>query len=163
MPSLAALSKSSSTYLSLRALVEQKPFEIEYSYWRHKDMKLSYRGVNYDEAPSTLEVTEGEIGGMYRGQKWRYHYPRHVATPLPIHNLKYRGVPYGSDQLIATTPAKTGIIRNEREQILDEWTNLHLQNIRRSLEHRLQVAKANGDQNLIRLLEAEFKQMALPL
>jgi len=126
-------------------------------------MKLSYRGVNYDKAPSTLEVTEGEIGGMYRGQNWRYQYPRHIATPLPIHNLKYRGVPYGSGQPIATTSAKTDIIRNEREQVLDEWTNLHLENIRRSLEHRLQVAKANGDQNLIQLLEAESKQMALSL
>ncbi|NEQ19984.1 MAG: DUF4278 domain-containing protein [Microcoleus sp. SIO2G3] len=125
-------------------------------------MKLSYRGVNY-EAPSTLEVTEGEIGGMYRGQNWRYQYPRHIPTPLPIPNLKYRGVPYGSGQPIATTSTRTGIIRNEREQVLDEWTNLHLQNIRRSLEHRLQVAKANGDQNLIQLLEAESKQMALSL
>ena len=126
-------------------------------------MKLSYRGVNYDEAPSTLEVTEGEIGGMYRGRNWRYQYPRHIATPLPIPNLKYRGVPYGSGQPIATTSAKTGIIRNERQQVLDEWTNLHLQNIRRSLEHPLQVAKANGDQNLIQLLEAYSKHMVLSL
>ncbi|WZF21343.1 hypothetical protein WKK05_16905 [Nostoc sp. UHCC 0302] len=33
---------------------------------------------------------------------------------------------------------------------------VHRQNIQRSLEHRLQVARAKGDQTLIRQLEAEM-------
>ncbi len=41
-------------------------------------MKLSYRGVSYEIEPSTLEVTEGEVGGLYRGQAWRVYRP----TPL---------------------------------------------------------------------------------
>ncbi|MBR8833372.1 MAG: hypothetical protein DSM106950_04840 [Stigonema ocellatum SAG 48.90 = DSM 106950] len=34
---------------------------------------------------------------------------------------------------------------------------LHRQNIQKSLEHRLEVAKAEGDERLIRQLEAEVK------
>jgi hypothetical protein len=45
--------------------------------------------------------------------------------------------------------------------VLDELASSHLNNIRRSLEHRLRVAKAKGDDNLVQLLEAESKQMAL--
>nr|MDZ8009225.1 hypothetical protein [Nostoc sp. DedSLP05] len=33
----------------------------------------------------------------------------------------------------------------------------HRENIQRSLEHRLQVARAKGDEQLIRQLEAEMK------
>lgn len=40
-------------------------------------MKLSYRGVTYEPKPLTLEVTEGEIGGMYRGQ-------RKESSPTPV-------------------------------------------------------------------------------
>jgi len=35
----------------------------------------------------------------------------------------------------------------------------HRANIQKRLQHRLEVAKANGDQNLVRVLEDEMKQM----
>ncbi len=136
-------------------------------------MKFAYRGVNYEDQPSTLEVTEGEIGGMYRGQNWRFRYVRHIPEPLPTSNLKYRGVAYGSSEPTAAIPsrgfqsvadvaARTLSTRNKRE-LLEEMMSSHQKNIQRSLEHRLQVARANGDQNLIRLLEAESEQMTLSL
>lgn len=58
-------------------------------------MKLSYRGVSYEAEPQTVEVTEGEICGTYRGQAWRVHRyklsrPRYLA---PV-ELTYRGLPY---------------------------------------------------------------------
>lgn len=35
-------------------------------------MKFSYRGVNNEEAPSTLELTDSEITDLFRGQGfWR--------------------------------------------------------------------------------------------
>lgn len=37
---------------------------------------------------------------------------------------------------------------------------IHQANIRQKLEHRLQVARDCGDQNLIQLLEAEQRQVA---
>jgi hypothetical protein len=57
-------------------------------------MKLSYRGVNYENSSPMLEVIEGDIGGTYRGQNWRSHYLRHIPEPAPVHDLKYRGVAY---------------------------------------------------------------------
>jgi hypothetical protein len=58
-------------------------------------MRLSYRGASYEAEPSTQEVTEGEVGGLYRGQTWKVHHPtqqrRRFTTPRL---LSYRGVAY---------------------------------------------------------------------
>lgn len=135
-------------------------------------MKLTYRGVNYEGTPA-LEVTEGEIGGTYRGQQWKSHYVRHIPQPAPVHNLRYRGIAYRTgnsttavpkalEQPLAARLRQTLVTRNKRE-VLDELTNNHMKNICRSLEHRLAVAKAKGDNNLVQLLEAESEQMACPL
>ncbi|HBB33372.1 MAG TPA: hypothetical protein DDZ80_21875 [Cyanobacteria bacterium UBA8803] len=135
-------------------------------------MKLSYRSVKYEARPSVLEVTEGEIGGTYRGQQWRFHYPRHIPEPLPVHDLKWRGVAYRTGQATLTEPiqvaqavaiaaTKLTFTGGSHTKVVDETANIHLKNIQRSLEHRLQVAKAKGDENLVRLLEKESEQMAL--
>ncbi|NEQ81188.1 MAG: hypothetical protein F6K26_13345 [Moorea sp. SIO2I5] len=42
---------------------------------------------------------------------------------------------------------------------MDQSRKAHLATMRQTLEHRLEVAKAKGDQNLVRLLEEESKQM----
>jgi hypothetical protein len=131
-------------------------------------MKLSYRGNKYDNASSFLEVREGDIGGTYRGQTWRSHYVRHIPEPAPVHDLRYRGVAYRIGQAAVAMPtAAEGRCtlpvshRREREKELDEVSRMHLSNIRRSLERRMQVAKAKGDEKLVRLLEQE--KMAFPL
>lgn len=135
-------------------------------------MKLSYRGVNYEVEASMLEVTEGEIGGQYRGQPWRFHYVRHMPKPQTVHTLKYRGIPYRTDhspvedsrtaaQSTTSIPRRIPTSHRQRE-ILDELKSNHIRNIQRSLEHRLAVAKAKGDEQLIRMLEAESRDMALP-
>ena len=131
-------------------------------------MKLSYRGMKYDNASSFLEVTEGDIGGTYRGQTWRSHYVRHIPEPAPVHDLRYRGVAYRTGQAAVAMPTAAGARRTlpvshrrEREKELDEVSRMHLSNIRRSLERRMQVAKAQGDEKLVRLLEQE--KMAFPL
>ncbi len=38
-------------------------------------------------------------------------------------------------------------------------SEVHRANIQKRLEHRLEVARANGDQNLIRVLENELRQL----
>ncbi|MFP4100033.1 MAG: DUF4278 domain-containing protein [Coleofasciculus sp.] len=56
------------------------------------NVKLVYRGVNYDLSPAQVEVTEDEVIGKYRGQALRVHHlvkPPATSTLLP---LKYRGV-----------------------------------------------------------------------
>lgn len=136
-------------------------------------MQYTYRGVTYNREPLTLEVTEGEIGGTYRGQAWHNHYPRHVPELKPKPYLQYRGVAYSKRPYIQTGPRIACQIEPLRyavnaDQISDEavtHTNLaqqiHLENIRRHLEHRLQVAKEKGDRELIAILQQESQQLAL--
>lgn len=136
-------------------------------------MQYTYRGVTYDREPMSLEVTEGEIGGTYRGQAWQKRYPRHVPELKPKPYLQYRGVAYGKRPYIQTGPRVACQIEPLRysvspDRIHDEVvtrTNLsqqiHLENIRRHLEHRLQVAKEKGDRELIAVLQQESRQLAL--
>jgi len=135
-------------------------------------MKLSYRGVHYEGEPSTLKVTEGRIAGSYRGQSWRFHHPQYLPKLGSVDHLKYRGVAYRTGQ---ATPVKPRAVlqpltarwsfpwfnRPKRQPVQDEIVSTHLDNIQHSLEHRLRVARARGDENLVRLLEEE--KMALHL
>lgn len=119
-------------------------------------MQLTYRGVKYEPYPTALELTEGEIGAKYRGENWRHHYPRHIPVPQLVVELKYRGVAYCSgnsidDDVEASLPSS-------RPEVI-ALTKTHLANIRQNLAHRLQVARARGDRQLIRLLEAEAEQI----
>ena len=137
-------------------------------------MELTYRGVNYKPNPPALELTEGEIGGKYRGANWKHHYPRHIPVPQPMVDLKYRGVAYCTGDPVdveavflrrryasaeaSATPEEMSTV-GSRQRVMDKLTNTHLANIRQNLERRLQAAKAKGDRNLISLLEAEAKQI----
>lgn len=57
-------------------------------------MKLFYRGICYESQPSTLEVSEGEIGGTYRGNTWKVHKPKlFLRRQMPMERI-YRGVTY---------------------------------------------------------------------
>ncbi|MGK7875768.1 MAG: DUF4278 domain-containing protein [Xenococcaceae cyanobacterium] len=135
-------------------------------------MKLSYRGVSYEDELSILEANEGEIGGKYRGQNWRYRYPKHIPHLEPKLYMQYRGVPYSTHPIPKTegTPIPqskatrnfcTVPIRKQCKVVAQETAKIHLENICRNLERRLQVAKASGDENLVNLLENESKQLAL--
>ncbi len=48
--------------------------------------------------------------------------------------------------------------KNRRED-LKRTAEIHRANIQKRLQHRLEVARANGDQELIRQLEAEMQQL----
>lgn len=116
----------------------------------------SNRGVNA-EASSILEVTEREINSMHSRQSREFPYIRHIPEPQPINNRKFRPSAANST-IVAVVPATS-----KQLPVIDDLMHSHLNNIWRSLEHRLEVAKAKGDQKLVRLLEAESKQMMLTL
>lgn len=137
-------------------------------------MKRCYRGVHYDDTPSKIDVIEGEIGGTYRGQNWRFHYPRHIPEPPPTHNLKWRGARYqtGQPNTVKSTPVESPItmvgtrswfIHDSRQKAFQQTKITHLENMCQSLEHRLEVAREKGDQNLVRQLEKESEQISCPL
>ena len=142
-------------------------------------MELTYRGRCYDYDPPTLEMMEGEAGGLYRGCQWPVRYPRHIPVSQPSHRLQYRGVSYCShataenpvaDLELTTTPAaapakKTDVLLNYKPQTLMalDLETLHQNNICRSLQRRMKVAKAQGDRALMSLLEKESQDLTCAL
>jgi hypothetical protein len=55
-------------------------------------MKLSYRGSTYDYTPVTVDVTEGELAGKYRGLDWKFCNQKKAPVQQATVELKYRGV-----------------------------------------------------------------------
>ncbi len=47
------------------------------------------------------------------------------------------------------------IMNRNRHETFKQAAAAHRDNIQKSLQHRLEVARAKGDDNLVRLLEAE--------
>ena len=133
-------------------------------------MKLTYRGTNYENDISAVEMVEGEIGGKYRGQNWNYRYPRHIPVPEQAYNLKYRGVEYNTKRtqepevVVAKTvvePVRAIVpTRAKACTVVPDIATVHRTNLCNILDRRLQVAKAKGDERLLRLLESEAAQMA---
>lgn len=140
-------------------------------------MESTYRENNYEPNQFNVELIEGEIGAQYQGTNWKQKYPRHIRVPQPKINLNYRGVESTADNpidieamlqrenIVANSVAVSGknevvLTKSSRQQVLEELNETHLNNLRKNLERRLQVAREKGDENLIRLLEAEFEQIA---
>ena len=134
-------------------------------------MKLTYRGVSYDYRPTTLEITEKDILGRYRGQTIRRHCVTQALERPDVESvlLHYRGGTYGLLQATvrATTQSQEApaaacpVPTAQRSRLMEpDARHIHLENMRRSLERRLQAAQAKGDEHLINLLQQESN--ALP-
>lgn len=129
-------------------------------------MQLDDRANNYKFHPPHLELNQAEIGDIPCGT-WK-KFPRHIRAPQQ-YDLKYRqdGDCTGAIEkevppthLIAVPENdQPALNKSTRQQVLAELRSVHLNNIRRNLEHRLQVAREKGDENLIRLLSAELEQI----
>ena len=140
-------------------------------------MESTYRDNNYESNQFNVELVEGEIGVEHQGTNWKQKYPRHIRVPQPKIELKSPGAEcstgdlidieanqlrqnYIADDSVAVTKKNEVVLtKTKRQQLLEELNNVHLNNLRRNLERRLQVAREKGDENLIRLLEAEFEQL----
>jgi len=46
-------------------------------------------------------------------------------------------------------------MNNNRQEVLKKVAVTHRANLQKNLQHRLEVARTKGDENLVRLLEAE--------
>lgn len=131
-------------------------------------MKLSYRAAHYDYNPPTLEVSEGEILGKYRGAAWRCHTLQAVPVPQSSMTLKYRGAFYAPNEPADLYPAgvaqrvqrasKPSPVPNSLP-VLKELAQVHRSNLQRNLERRLDAAKQRGDQTLVAILEKERNQL----
>jgi len=136
-------------------------------------MKLCYRGVEYDYTPPVLEVSESEMLGRYRGRSLHFAYVKHVPFPQPEADLKYRGAQYHTsrhghiDAAVLPQEAAQELkfkpvfdsMATARRHLLQESARMHRENIRKSLERRLQVAQASGDSALVKQLQEEMHQL----
>jgi hypothetical protein len=136
-------------------------------------MKLCYRGAKYDYTPPVLEITESEVMGQYRGLPYHFSYVKHMPFPQPEADLRYRGVTYhtnrqGQVEAISSTPDAPPETRFRpvfdsmaaaRRSLLEESARIHQENIHRSLQRRMEVAQAKGDETLVRQLEEELHQL----
>ena len=57
-------------------------------------MKLSYRGVSYNQAHSEVATTETKIFGKYRGAVLKFHTAQKAPTNQHKNHCVYRGVHY---------------------------------------------------------------------
>lgn len=140
-------------------------------------MRLSYRGAQYHHEPTPVDLIDSGISGQYRGQTLNFAYPRHIPVPQPTIQLQYRGVPYrttATGKIESAAPVHPEMAAGEqavaiplpprsraRSLPVDDITaTVHLKNIRQRLQHRMDVAKANGDTNLLHELEKEMHLFA---
>jgi len=122
-------------------------------------MKLTYRGANYEYDIPTVDMLEGEVAGKYRGLNWNYRYPRHIPVPK-----KYGGISSTTKRdfqaLENVAAVHTAYSTVESSPTFADVAQVHRMHICNILDRRKQVAKAKGDERLMRLLEIEWKQMA---
>lgn len=150
-------------------------------------MKLVYRGASYEYNPASLEVREVDILRHYQSAHQRCHtlsesnYPliyrgaryttAQVAQSLASVTvsgtpqlLTYRGVQYirNANGIVEfARPAKASLAPKSITPAFVEATAVHHENLRRNMQHRLEIAKGEGNQNLVSQLEAESRQLAL--
>ncbi|AFZ46015.1 hypothetical protein Cyast_0031 [Cyanobacterium stanieri PCC 7202] len=129
-------------------------------------MKMSYRGNKYQSsAASLLEVKEGDIIGKYRGVECHQKLPRHIPQLQPKIYLKYRGIAYSSNPNAQPyfIPNETDVTPKEclpTETVVSEETKynlatVHLSNLRRNLERRMEVAQSHENYRLLAMLKKE--------
>jgi hypothetical protein len=141
-------------------------------------MEIRHHGVEHSLNPGSIDCSEGDRQGIYRGQSYEVPHPYNVPrfgqppVPQPIVSSIYRGVSYRAtstgtevvltqDQLKNSKPIPVPVQiqtpRASRPDQTEEATKLHRQNILRSLQRRMQVAQANGDRRLVQQLEQELQ------
>ncbi len=98
--------------------------------------------------------------------------PIHHSSPTPVQNTTYAplvGLPNVVGG-IAILIFLVAMVKNalfaasssNGQAVVAEWEDVHRANLLQNLEHRMQVARSQGNQDLIRLLEEERKQFVQP-
>ncbi|MDX2096710.1 MAG: DUF4278 domain-containing protein [Leptolyngbyaceae cyanobacterium bins.59] len=135
-------------------------------------MKLYYRGIAYDSDPEQRRPDQGNqipYELKYRGISYRVD-PTQTAveSPIPsIDNLTYRGVRYQVARLRDKVIIRSSAIKASATRLVAVpatfprryVAKVHHANVVENLSRRLQVAREHGDQQLVKLLEAEQRQI----
>lgn len=110
--------------------------------------QLTYRGVAY-QTTRKGEVLQLVGQPAVQGQQLASN----EATARP--KARQTSVFQALRKLAGDSPAASA-----RRELLKEATQVHKQSISRALEHRIEVARAEGNERLLRQLEAEMRQTA---
>jgi hypothetical protein len=139
-------------------------------------MRSSHRSASYQFDVPTLEVSESEILHPQTVGGWQCHT---VVSASPCLNLN----PEGAAKNLGSKDSgikNLGVADSHAHQsqplrsldrfelpaqghalnILQEVGRIHAVNIQRSLSHRVEMAKQQGDQRLLRALESESRAIA---
>lgn len=126
-------------------------------------MRLSYRGVGYEDTPPTIELTEGEIQGKCHGASWKCYTVAEIRIPQAPQRSGSQNSAYSQrdhSQIERTELSQTLPVYSTFN-VLQQLKRIHSANVYRSLEHRMQVAKDRGDYQLLRVLESELRETVL--
>jgi Domain of unknown function (DUF4278) len=143
-------------------------------------MKLIYRGNTYDYHPELTSDRTAPFKSInsyrtpytliYRGLSYTVD-PNHRAVEAPrptSYDLQYRGLTYHvtrDAQGVATMTTKAPGQAQAKAKATpaslprNNTAKVHKANLLQNVQRRLQVARERGDQELIRLLEAELNQL----
>ena len=122
-------------------------------------MKLTNRGIDSERTHgngsiSTLSLELNSEIGNHGQQDRNYRYPRHIYQRSPQLRQPCRvSAPTPADSIIESRLVFRG---SKQTQAI---AKTHLENVRRSLERQLQVAKESGNSYLVNLLENECEQI----
>jgi hypothetical protein len=64
-------------------------------------------------------------------------------------------------EIILNCVRKMSIMNKNRQQMITEAARAHRESLRRNLQHRLEVARAQGNDKLVRQIEAEAAYLHL--
>ncbi|MBE9187448.1 DUF4278 domain-containing protein [Microcoleus sp. LEGE 07076] len=121
-------------------------------------MQLTFPGANYEYDIPTVDTIQGQLAGKYQGKDWNYQYPRHIRVPNkyggPNSTTKQN---FQAQQDVAAASSAAAV---PSSPTVKEIAQVHRAHICSILDRRQQIAKAKGDERLLRLLEIESKQMA---
>lgn len=132
---------------------------------------MSYYFYKNNYESSNLEITDREITNTYQRQKFYPSYPRHMASVSIRSHQTGRHITNSNRLLPNTCHLVKSQPKVEKEtnialevlkyQLNDQKAKqTHFNNVRRSLEQRLQAAKISGNYHLVALLQKEFQQLA---
>ncbi|MGV0025915.1 hypothetical protein [Phormidesmis priestleyi] len=133
-------------------------------------MRPSRRSASYQFNVPTLEVRESEILRPQSSGGWQCHTAMAAShglnvtqaqTAMATKNSSVAGGPYSESRKMRTIDCFELPVRGRTLRILPEVGQVHTGNIRRSLTHRIEMAKQRGDRKLLNALESESRAIAL--
>jgi hypothetical protein len=126
-------------------------------------MNLSYTRNNYENAVSSLlEIRESDIARQFRGHFLISKLPKHIPQLQPKIFSQYRHIAYKDKACNQTVKCSCLSKENSCPKLVVKNTEqIHLKNLRRNLQRRLQVAQAKENYDLVAMLKKECQQLKL--